>query len=107
MEMDELRRRLSIILAAEERQPPDWQEVHRLTDALLPQIHIDATPEIVHHYLDDADIRASDPAYGDRQRRHVRRFVDRGDYEDGTPVPGWTCAVVLTLIVALIAWLVW
>lgn len=106
MEMDELRRRLNIILAAEEREPPNWLEVDRLTSELQPQIYIDATPEIVHHYLDDADIRASDAAYGDRQRRLVRRFVDTGDYADSTPVPWWTCALALALVIGLTVWLV-
>ena len=104
--MDELRRRLSVILAAEEREPPDWLEVDRLTGELLPEIHIDATPEFVHHYLDDADIRARDAAYGDRQRRQVRRFVNEGDYEDGTSVPWWTCALALALVIGLIAWFI-
>lgn len=107
MEMDELRRRLSVILAAEERESPDWLEVDRLTSRLQPLIRIDATPEIVHHYLHDADIRASDAAYADRQRRLVRRFVETGDYSDSTPVPWWACALTLALVVALIGWLVW
>ncbi|MFO1260598.1 MAG: hypothetical protein U1E68_05915 [Sphingomonadaceae bacterium] len=105
MELDELRRRLEVILAAEERELPDWSEVERLINELQPQIYIDATPEIVHHYLDDADIRARDEAYAIRQRREVRRFVDHGDYDVGTAVPRWGCALVIVFVVVVIVWL--
>lgn len=105
MEWDELRRRLAVILAAEEQEPADWFEVERLTSELLPLLHVDATPEIVHHYLDDADIRARDDAYGAHQRREVRRFVEKGDYDDGTPFPLWGCAVVVLLVGGFLFWL--
>lgn len=105
MEMGELRGRLAVILAAEEQEPADWPEVERLTSELLPQLHSDATPEIVHHFLDDADIRARDEAYAVRQRRKVRRFVEKGDYEDGTPIPLWGCALGVLLAGAFIFWL--
>lgn len=105
MEMDELRRRLEVILAAEEQEPANWSEVERLTSELLPQLHIDATPEIVHHYLDDADIRARDEAYAVQQRCAVRRFVEKGDYDDGTPIPLWGCALVVLLAGGFIFWL--
>ena len=55
--MDELRRRLAVILAVEEREPTDWLEVERLASELQRELPIDATPEAVHRYLDDADIR--------------------------------------------------
>jgi hypothetical protein len=105
MEMDELRHRLAVILAAEEQEPTDWSEVDRLTTELLPQLHVDATPEIVHYYLDDADMRARDEAYAIHQRREVRRFVEKGDYDDGTPVPLWGCALVVLIAGGLIFWL--
>lgn len=105
MEMDELRRRLAVILAAEEQEPADWPEVQRLTSELLPQLHVDATPEIIHHFLDDADIRARDEVYAAHQRREVRRFVESGDYDDGIQVPLWGCVVVVLLAGGLILWL--
>ena len=79
MELDELRSRLAAILAVEEREPTDWLEVERLASQLQRQLPIDATPESVHHYLDDADIRSRDDAYGARQRPEVRRYVDLGE----------------------------
>lgn len=106
MEMDELRSRLAIILAVEEQEPTDWPEVGRLTNELQQELPIDATPEVVHHYLDDADIRARDEAYAVSQRRDVRRFVDLGDYDDGTPIPLWGCALVLLVGAGLVKWLV-
>jgi hypothetical protein len=58
MEIDELRGCLVTILAVEEREATDWVEVERLPIELLRELPIDATPEAVHRYLDDADIRS-------------------------------------------------
>lgn len=109
MEIDELRRRVGAILAAEEREPADWSEVERLTDELQLQLRAEPStecPEVVNHYLDDADIRARDEAYAVHQRQEVRRFVKAGEYDDGTPIPLWTCALVLAAIAGLLLWLV-
>ena len=105
VEFDELRSRLAAIVAVEERQPPDWPEVERLASQLQRELPIDATPEAVHRYLDDADIRSRDDAYGVRQRRDVRRYVDLGEYDDGTPIPWWGCALVLLAGAGVIKWL--
>lgn len=106
MEMVELRRRLAIILAVERHEPTDWSEVERLTSELQRQLPIDATPEVVHHYLDDADIRARDEAYAAGQRQKVHHFVEFGEYDDGTPIPSWGCALILLLGAGLVKWLV-
>ncbi|MBB5686539.1 hypothetical protein [Sphingobium boeckii] len=105
MDMDELCRRLAVILAVEEQEPADWSEVERLASELQQQLPIDATPEAVHHYLDDADIRARDEKYAVRQRLEVRRFVETGGYDDGTPIPIWGCALVLLVGAGLVNWL--
>lgn len=105
MEMDELRSRLAIILAVEEREPTDWLEVERLASQLQRDLPIDATPEAVHHYLNDADIRARDDGYGKRQRQEVRRYVELGEYDDGTPIPWWGCALVLLAGAGVVKWL--
>ncbi len=108
MDMNDLRRRVGAILAAEEQRPPDWAAVDRLTDELQQQLMAEPNsecPEIVNHYLDDADIRTKDEAYGGRQREQISRFVTTGEYRDGTPIPLWTCAVALVLAVGLIDWL--
>lgn len=105
MEMDELRSRLAIILGLEEQESPDWGEIERLSHALQRELPIDATPEAVHHYLDDADIRARDQAYASRQREEVRRFVELGEFEDGTPIRWWGCALVLLVGAGLAKWL--
>ena len=105
MEMDELRNRLAAILAVEEQQPADWPEVERLASELQRELPIDATPEAVHRYLDDADIRCRDEAYALRQRREVRRFVELGKYDDGTPIPPWSCGLVLLAGAGLVKWL--
>jgi hypothetical protein len=103
--MDELRSRLAVILAVEEQEPTDWLEVERLASDLQRELPIDATPETVHRYLDDADVRSSDDAYGAHQRQEVRRYVDLGEYDDGTPVPWWGCALVLLASAGVVKWL--
>jgi hypothetical protein len=103
--MDELRSRLAGILAIEERVPTDWPRIEKLTSELQRELPIDATPEAVHRYLNDADIRSRDDVYGARQRQEVRRYVDHGDYDDGIPVPWWGCALVLLGGAALAKWL--
>lgn len=105
MDMDELRSRLAVILAVEEREPTDWPEVDRLASELQRELPIDATPESVHRYLDDADIRSRDEAYGARQRQDVRRYVDLGEYDDGIPVPWWGCAALLLVGAGVANWL--
>lgn len=103
--MEELRSRLAAILAVEEREPTDWVEVELLANELQRDLPIDATPEAVHHYLNDADIRAQDSAYGARQRQEVRRYVEHGEYDDGTPIPWWGCALILFAGAGIIKWL--
>lgn len=105
MEIDELRRRLAVILAVEEREPTDWLEVERLASELQQELPIDATPEAVHRYLDDADIRCRDNLYGTRQRQDVRLYVERGEYDDGIPIPWWGCALVLLVGAGIVKWL--
>lgn len=105
MDFDELRSRLASILIIEEREPTDWSAVERLASELQREVPIDATPESVHHYLDDADIRSRDEAYAARQRREVHRFVEHGDYDDGTPIPLWGCVLTLLAGAALAKWL--
>jgi hypothetical protein len=106
MDPRELRRRVGVILAVEVRadEDEDWAEVERLSDELQAQLATDQTicPEIVDHYLDDADVRAQDERYGEEQRERVRKFVETGEYDDGTAVPLWTCAVAVALLVAVV-----
>jgi len=105
VEFEELRSRLAIILAVEEREPTDWLEVERLASELQRELPIDATPEAVHHYLDDADIRSRDDEYGARQRLEVRRYVDFGEYDDGTSISWWGCALVVLAGAGVVKWL--
>jgi len=106
MDHAELRRRLKPILEAEERG--EWDEVERLSDELtrdLMEQNSKVAPEIVDHYLDDADIRAQDHQYGETQRRELGRFIDTGEHDDGTVVPLWSCGLVVTLGLAALIWL--
>ena len=112
MDFVELRRRVGAILALEERASgvEDWAEVERLTDELLAQLEAEPRtecPEIVNHYLDDVEIRARDDRYADQQRERIKQFVETGEYKDSTPVPLWTCAVALALVIAVVVWLLW
>lgn len=109
MDVNELRRRVGAILAAEEQQPADWPEAERLTDELQQQLHAQlgtVRPEVVNRYLDDGDVRARDDAYAAHQWRAVRRFVETGEYTDSTAAPPWTYALVIALIGGFVLWLV-
>jgi hypothetical protein len=100
----ELRRRLEAALAAEESD--DWEEVERLSEKLnreLSDQNFEHSTEIVNHYLDDADIRQSDPRYGNSQREELRRFIETGE-DRTTYLPPWSCAVVFVLLIAAIAY---
>lgn len=92
-------------MQVEEEEPVDWAEVERLSSELQKELPLDETPEAVHCYLHDADIRRRDDAYGSHQREAVRRYVDHGEYYDGTPIPWWGCALVLLTGVGLVKWL--
>ena len=105
MEFNQLRYRLEVILDVEKRLPTDWLEVERLASELQRDLPIDATPEAVHRYLDDSDIRRSDAAYGTHQRQQVRRYLDLGDYDDGVAIPWWGCGLVLMAGAAVCNWL--
>lgn len=108
MDNAELRRRLGAILDKEEKATTQeqWAEVERLTDELQAELLDQLCPEVVDHYLDDVDIREKDERYAAQQRESVRLFVETGEHMEGTPVPLWTCALGLALIVALVLWLV-
>jgi len=106
MNQAELRQRLIPILNAEESE--DWDVVERLSDELNREL-LDArfnVPEIVDHYLDDADVRIKDSRYAEGQRAKVRQFVETGEHTEGTTVPLWCCALVAALFFAAVIWLV-
>jgi hypothetical protein len=106
MDQSELRERLRPILEAEEHG--DWVQVDQLSDDLNRELmdqNFENSPEIVNHYLDDADTREKDGRYGETQRQQVRRFVDTGEYKESTPIPLWSCGVVAVLITAVVVWL--
>jgi hypothetical protein len=103
--MDELRSRLAVILAVEEREPTDWIEVERLASELQKELPSEATPHVVYHYLDDADIRSRDNEYGARQRQEVRRYVDLGEFDDSAPISWWGCALILLAGAGVVMWL--
>lgn len=105
VEFDDLRSRLVAILAVEETKPTDWSKVERLASQLQRELPIDAAPEAVHRYLEDADIRSRDNSYAVIQRRDVRRYVDHGQYDDGIPVPWWGCALVILGGAGVVKWL--
>jgi hypothetical protein len=107
IDQTELRRRLRPILDAEERG--DWEQVDELSDELNRTLigqNFENSAEIVNHYLDDGDIRQTDPKYAISQRDELRRFIETG--EDRTIyLPRWSCAgVAILLIGALAYWLV-
>jgi hypothetical protein len=111
MDDDKLRQRLRIILDLEVADPVDWALVQQLSADLLGQLSESSEyepPHLVHHYLDDADIRERDSKYGEAQRAEIRRFVETGDREvvESSPMPPWPCLLVFALLVALTVWVV-
>ena len=105
MDHAELRRRLKPILEAEERG--DWDQVEQLSGQLNRELKGESSPEIVDHYLDNADLRKQAPPYGETQRRELRQFIDTGEHNDGggTSIPAWSCGAVALLVVAAVIWL--
>jgi hypothetical protein len=109
MNIDALRRQVGAILDAEESDPVNWSHIERRIDQLEQQLRAEPAsecPEVVWHYLSDVDIRALDHAFAAQQREAVRRFVETGEYSDGTRVSPWTCALVLAGVGGLVLWLV-
>jgi hypothetical protein len=105
MNRADLRRRLEPILDAEERG--DWDRVDQLSDDLNRELaaqNFENSPEIVNHYLDDADIRESDARYGASQRKELRRFIETGE-DRTTYLPRWSCAALLVVLAAVALWL--
>lgn len=103
----ELRVRLRPILEAEERG--EWPLVDQLADELdreLASGRFENSPEIVNHYLNDADIRQTDMSYGNSQRQQVRRFIETGKFPRSVGLPWWSCATVASIGIALLAWIV-
>ena len=108
MGVDDLRRRVGTILAAEEREPADWPEVERLSDELLQQLRAEPDtecPDVVTHFLEDADVRAKDEDWAAYQKEEIRRFIETGEYSDSR-APLWTCPLILVLIGGLVLWVV-
>ncbi len=106
MDHGELRQRLKPILEAEECG--DWARVEKLSDELnreLTEQKFKHSPEVVDHYLADADVRQKADQYAETQRRELQRFVDTGEHEEGTVVSLWSCGLVAALIVAAVIWL--
>ncbi|KQS03329.1 hypothetical protein ASG11_02860 [Sphingomonas sp. Leaf357] len=101
-----LQARLANILLVEEASAPDWFAVEQLCQELDRELDAsgDDVPEIVTHFLSDADIRARDRRYGDTQREAIRLYVATGKYDDGVALPWWGCLALLVLIGAMIAW---
>jgi hypothetical protein len=106
MDEAELRSRLKSILEAEERG--DWVQAEALNDELNRDVlddNFEGVPHIVHHFLDDGDIREKDAEYGEAQRQEIHRFVETGECEDSKPVSVWTCVAIAALIVTVLVWL--
>jgi hypothetical protein len=105
----ELRTRLWAILDLEAADPVDWEQVDQLINDLserLSQASGYEPPHLVHHYLDDSDIREKDSDYAEAQRADIRRFVETGDREplESRSVSPWSCLLILGLLVALTVW---
>ncbi len=97
MMLSDIQARLAEILAAEEAPLVDWATLDRLCEELDRQLEASEqeVPEIVAHFLSDADIRARDRKYGDAQRDAIRTYLATGDHFDGVAVPWWGCLALM------------
>jgi len=81
-----IRGKILEIVREESSDAPNWPRVDDLVDQALLLINQRALePSLdgyIIKYLDDTDIRKSDRAFGDYQRRMVRRAIDRMDCVD-------------------------
>ena len=110
MEQTELRRRLDDLIRLEEAEVVDWPEVEDRCLALAEMLrHNEATyPDVVHHFVDDVDIRQKDLGYAQRQRGLVRRYVLTGEmveHAPSVPIPAWALVPGLA-VPALVLWLI-
>jgi hypothetical protein len=103
----ELRQKIGAILEEEERRDVDWRRIVQLIEELDSELaaggYVD-WPEVVLHYLSDADIRASDEAYARRQREPIRRYVQTAEYHDSKAVPWWGCLLLLAFPAGALVW---
>lgn len=105
MNHSDLRQRLALILAEEDRDEVDWAAV----DLMLGRLDHDLTgkeyPHFIGHFIAYSDIRAKDTDYGNHQRLEVRRFVDTGKYQESKEI-FWPLGCVAILASAGLAfWL--
>ncbi len=79
MTLEELKAELGAILLIEEATPVDWARVEQMCLELIGKLRSEIEPnypyEVVYHYLDDADVRRKDAAYGRAQRIRLRRWL--------------------------------
>lgn len=106
MMLSDIQARLAEILAAQEAPSVDWPSIDRLCEELDRQLEASEqeVPEIVAHFLSDADIRARDRKYGDAQRDAIRTYLATGDYFDGVAVPWWGCLALMAGFGGILAW---
>jgi len=79
MQSEQLRSELRIVLGMEERRPAEWSEIEKRCLDLIGRLNAEGPwryPEIVSHFLGDADIRKKDAPYGDRQRGQLRLWLE-------------------------------
>ena len=82
MKLDDLKSELRAILAAEDQNPPDWQQVEarslRVVERLAKEEEPSYPHDIVYHFLDDPDVRQKSARYGDMQRERLRKWLSEG-----------------------------
>ena len=79
MTIEELRTDLRAILAAEEKEHPDWNDVQGRCLRVATTLKAQPLPDFPHdiwHFLADADIRRRDSQYAEEQRRDLRSWLD-------------------------------
>lgn len=113
MTQEELRRRVGELLRLEERSDTDWRAVQSECERLDRDIQgmpTDEVPDLLWHFLQDADVRQKDERYAEYQCLPLWSYVETGEMVEHAPsvaLPWWGCLLVLVAAALLLTWVLW
>ena len=113
MTQEQLRDRVRALLDLESSPVVDWEAVEARCAELsvdIERMPTEEVPDLLWHFVHDADIRRKDPGYGDWQRSELWVYVDTGEMVEHAPsvaISPWSCLALIAAapLAALIWWL--